>query len=48
MPAFSRKKSRFSGKNSGKRVRLICRSSTSVCAKSVFTVRLAVRLGVIL
>jgi hypothetical protein len=48
MPAFSRKKSRFSGKNSGKRVRLMRRSSTSVSAKSVLTVKLAVRFGVIL
>ncbi len=29
---------RFSGKKSGKRVRLVCRLSTSVSAKSVFTV----------
>ena len=29
---------RFSGKNSGKRVRLVCWESTSVSAKSVFTV----------
>ena len=39
MPAFSRKKSRFSGKKSAKRVRLTCSSSTSTWAKSVFTVR---------
>ena len=46
--ASCRKKSRFSGKNSGKRVRLIWRSSTSVSAKSVLRVRLRVRLGMIL
>ena len=34
----SRKKSRFSGKNSPKRVRLTCWSSTSTCAKSVLMV----------
>jgi hypothetical protein len=34
----SRKNVRLSGKNSGKRVRFICRASTSVSAKSVFTV----------
>jgi hypothetical protein len=33
--AFSRKKSRFSGKNRLKRVRLICCWSTSTCEKSV-------------
>ena len=38
MSAASRKKVRFSGKKSGKRVRLVCRASTSVSAKSVFTV----------
>ena len=37
-PEFSRKKSRFSGKNSGNRVRFTCCSSTSACAKSVLTV----------
>ncbi len=37
-PAFSRKKSRFSGKKSGNRVRFTCSSSTSACAKSVLTV----------
>ena len=46
MPAFSRKKGRFSGKNSGKRVRLVRCSSTSTCAKSVLYVRSRVRLGV--
>jgi hypothetical protein len=35
---FSRKKSRFSGKKSPKRVRFTCCSSTSTCAKSVLTV----------
>ena len=34
-PAFSRKKSRFSGKKRLKRVRLTCCSSTSTWAKSV-------------
>ena len=34
----SRKNVRFSGKNSGKRVRLVRRVSTSVSAKSVLTV----------
>ena len=37
-PAFSRKKSRFSGKNRLKRVRFTCCSSTSTCAKSVLKV----------
>jgi hypothetical protein len=37
----SRKKVRFSGKKISKRVRLICRTSTSVSAKSVFTVNAA-------
>ena len=41
-----RKKSRFSGKNSEKRVRLICRSSTSVAEKSVFSVSTPVSEGV--
>jgi hypothetical protein len=44
VPAFSRKKARFSGKKSEKRVRLTCWSSTSACAKSVLTVRSSVRL----
>ncbi len=35
MPWFSRKKSRFSGKNRLKRVRFTCCSSASTCAKSV-------------
>ena len=35
MPWLSRKNSRFSGKNRLNRVRLICCSSTSTCAKSV-------------
>ena len=35
MPAFSRKKSRFSGKKRENRVRFTCRSSTSTSAKSV-------------
>ena len=47
-PAFSRKKGRFSGKNSVKRSRLICSSSTSTCAKSVRYVASRVRLGVML
>ena len=38
MSAPSRKKARFSGKKSGKRVRLVCRVSTSVSAKSVLAV----------
>ena len=42
----SRKKSRFSGKNSEKRVRLTCRSSTSVAEKSVLTVSAAPSEGV--
>ena len=46
VPAPSRKKSRFSGKNRLKRVRFTCCSSTSTCAKSVFTVRSAVRFWV--
>ncbi len=45
-PAFSRKKSRFSGKNRLKRVRLICCSSASTWAKSVLTVKSAVRFWV--
>jgi hypothetical protein len=45
-PAFSRKNGRFSGKKSGKRVRLVRCSSTSTCAKSVLYVRSSVRLGV--
>ncbi len=47
-PAPSRKNVRFSGKRSSKRVRLIWRASTSVSAKSVLTVREAVRLEVML
>ena len=43
MPEFSRKKSRFSGKNRLKRDRLICCSSASTCEKSVFTVKSQVR-----
>jgi hypothetical protein len=39
MSAPCRKKVRFSGKNSGKRVRFVWRLSTSVSAKSVLTVR---------
>src|SRR6266446_8142291 len=46
MPAFSRKKGRFSGKNNGKRVRFVRCSSTSTCAKSVLYVRSRVKLGV--
>ena len=38
-PEFSRKKSRFSGKNRLKRVRFTCCSSASTCEKSVFTVK---------
>ena len=38
MPAFSRKKSRLSGKKRSKRVRFTCSSSTSTCAKSVLSV----------
>ena len=45
-PWFSRKNSRFSGKKSENRVRLICCSSASTWAKSVFTVRSATRLSV--
>ena len=45
-PAFSRKKGRFSGKNRLKRSRFTCWSSTSTCAKSVFTVPSRARLGV--
>ena len=47
-PAFSRKKGRFSGKNRVNRSRLICSSSTSTCAKSVWNVASSVRLGVML
>ena len=46
MPWLSRKNSRFSGKNRLNRVRLICCSSTSTCAKSVFQVKSAVRFSV--
>ena len=42
-PGPSRKKSRFSGKNRLKRVRFTCCSSTSTCAKSVLSVKSAVR-----
>src|SRR2546430_11148881 len=45
--APSKKKERFSGKNSGKRVRLIWRVSTSVSAKSVFAVNTVTNCGVI-
>ena len=45
MSAPSRKNVRFSGKNSGKRVRLVRRVSTSVSAKSVLTVSDASRLA---
>jgi hypothetical protein len=38
MSASRKKKSRFSGKNKPKRVRLTCRSSTSVAEKSVLKV----------
>ena len=41
----SRKNVRFSGKNSGKRVRLVWRASTSVSAKSVFTETDALTIG---
>ena len=37
-PASCRKKERFSGKKIEKRVKLICRASTSVSAKSVLRV----------
>jgi hypothetical protein len=43
VPWFSRKNSRFSGKNRLNRVRLICCSSASTWAKSVLTVRSALR-----
>ena len=46
--APSRKNSRFSGKNNGKRVRLVRRWSTSVSAKSVLMVKFALRAGVTL
>ena len=46
VPAPSRKKSRFSGKNRLKRVRFTCCSSTSTWAKSVLTVRSAVKFWV--
>src|SRR5258705_12533416 len=39
IPWFSRKKSRFSGKNRLKRVRFTCCSSASTCEKSVLTVK---------
>ena len=45
-PAPSRKNVRFSGKNSGNRVRLTWRMSASVSAKSVLTVIDALRFGV--
>ena len=44
--ARSWKNWRFSGKKSGKRVRLICWSSASTCAKSVLAVRSSARLEV--
>src|SRR5205085_4083272 len=47
-PWFSRKKSRFSGKNRLKRVRFTCCSSASTCAKSVLYVRSAVMFCVML
>ena len=47
-PASSRKKDRFSGKSIEKRVRLICRASTSVSPKSVLKVAVSFRLGVTL
>ena len=47
-PASSRKNDRFSGKNNEKRWRLICRASTSVSPKSVLTVAVIFRLGVML
>ena len=43
VPRFSRKKSRFSGKNKLNRVRFTCCSSTSTCAKSVLTVTSTVK-----
>ncbi len=46
MPRPSRKNSRFSGKNRLNRVRFTCCSSTSTCAKSVLTVKSAVRFWV--
>ena len=42
IPSSWRKKSRFSGKNNGKRVRFTRRSSTSVSAKSVLNVSVRV------
>jgi hypothetical protein len=45
VPAFSRKKGRFSGKNSRNRVRFTCWSSTSTWAKSVLTVASSVSDG---
>jgi hypothetical protein len=45
-PASSRKNARFSGNSSEKRERLICRVSTSVSPKSVLTVPMSLRLGV--
>ena len=42
IPWFSRKNSRFSGKKRLKRVRLICCSSASTCAKSGLAVKSAV------
>ncbi|MCG3120680.1 MAG: hypothetical protein ALAOOOJD_03499 [bacterium] len=44
--ALSRKNSRFSGKKSGKRVKLTCSTSASTCAKSVLAVKSSVRLDV--
>ena len=46
MPEFSRKNSRFSGKNRLNRVRLTCCSSASACAKSGLTVTSSVSDGV--
>jgi hypothetical protein len=47
MPWFSRKNSRFSGKNRLKRVRSTCSSSASTWAKSVLYVRSVVRFWLI-
>ena len=47
-PAPCRKKARFSGNSTENRARLICRASTSVSPKSVLTVAVSLRLGVML
>jgi hypothetical protein len=47
-PAPCRKNDRFSGKSTEKRDRLIWRASTSVSPKSVLTVAVSFRLGVML